>query len=503
MMFGQNMYDALRYSQQYYDGTARSLSMGNALASLGGDLGALSYNPAASGVYRYTELAVTPMLYTNLSRTEYTGNKDNQNMTRFVLSNAGWVGGFKTGNKKGFMGMNFAIAVNQTNNFNFRTSASGTEAYSSFLASLAANMPAGTTGYGLDMPDNNSDAPFYNGNASWTSVLAWNTGLLDTLDTPDFFIGATENITPDGIFMIPGNLKQKFYNERKGYIQDVVFNASGNISDILFFGASVTLQSIYFSEYSSFSETAEEPRLFQTGFSRFTSEYRENTTGLGLNFKAGFIVRPIAGLSIGGSISTPDLMYLKGEWRESMSGETVQFGASSLDSPIGISDYRITAPFKLNLGAGYTLGNLMAVGIDYERTDYSSIKMSDTHGNEDIFDDDNHAIASDFKAVNNIRAGIEYRITPKLAIRLGYNYYDAADKYSDKRHYASAGFGYVSKNGFFMDLAYQHQCNYNSESYTLYDDYYSNINPNIPVDAPVLKEKYKNWKLLFTFGLRF
>ncbi|MBO7255971.1 MAG: TonB-dependent receptor, partial [Bacteroidales bacterium] len=51
--YSQNMYDALRYSQLYYEGTARSMGLGNAMVSLGGDLGALSYNPAASGVYRY------------------------------------------------------------------------------------------------------------------------------------------------------------------------------------------------------------------------------------------------------------------------------------------------------------------------------------------------------------------------------------------------------------------------------------------------------------------
>jgi len=51
----QNRYDALKYSQQFYEGSARSIAMGNAFTSLGGDLGVLSINPASSAVYRYSE----------------------------------------------------------------------------------------------------------------------------------------------------------------------------------------------------------------------------------------------------------------------------------------------------------------------------------------------------------------------------------------------------------------------------------------------------------------
>ena len=56
----QTAYDALRYSEQYAEGTARSVAMGNAFVALGGDLGSFSLNPASSAVYKYSEVVFTP-----------------------------------------------------------------------------------------------------------------------------------------------------------------------------------------------------------------------------------------------------------------------------------------------------------------------------------------------------------------------------------------------------------------------------------------------------------
>lgn len=177
----QYTFNALQLSSQYYDGTARSLAMGNAMTALGGDLGALSYNPAASGVYRYTEFTLTPSVYSASASTTFLGNTSKDSRTRFALSNVGWVGAFETGRTRGLLNFNLAITANQTNNFAFSSSGSGTQNGSSYLGSLAASVPQGVFGYDMDMYDDYDEYPFYNSNASWTQVLAWNAGLMDTL----------------------------------------------------------------------------------------------------------------------------------------------------------------------------------------------------------------------------------------------------------------------------------------------------------------------------------
>ena len=487
--------NALLFSSQFYDGTARSVAMGNAMTALGGDLGALSYNPAASGVYRYTEITLTPSVYSSIANSSFLNNTMQSDKSRLSLSNVGWVGSFETGRTRGLVNFNFAITANQSNNFAWRSSGSGIQNSSSYLGSIAAGMSAtGVDANSLTMPENDPTLPFYRNPSSW--VLGWNTGLIDTVtNTNGTFKGATENVNGSN-FNIPGSLNQSYYRERTGYVEDIIFNFAGNVSDIFFFGVNLTLQSIWMNEYTSISETAVNPNLFDSGFTDFTREYRMTTSGLGVNVEAGFIVRPVAGLTIGGSISTPTWMFLNETWMESMNGNT-SLGRAAIDSPLGENSYRITSPFRWNVGVGYTVGGFLALAVDYERTNYSNIVLADNSGNSSLYQADNEYISTYYRAVNNVRAGIEAWPIPQLALRLGYNYYSSPDRYFDlSRHYASAGIGFRALSGFFIDLAYQQQCNQSLSSFQLYDNYDN-------FTAPIADEKFRDWKILLTLGWRF
>lgn len=485
--------NALLFSSQFYDGTARSVAMGNAMTALGGDLGALSYNPAASGVYRYTEITLTPSVYSSIANSSFLNNTMQSDKSRLSLSNVGWVGSFETGRTRGLVNFNFAITANQSNNFAWRSSGSGIQNSSSYLGSIAAGMSAtGVDANSLTMPENDPTLPFYRNPSSW--VLGWNTGLIDTV-TNGTFKGATENVNGSN-FNIPGSLNQSYYRERTGYVEDIIFNFAGNVSDIFFFGVNLTLQSIWMNEYTSISETAANPSLFDSGFTDFTREYRMTTSGLGVNVEAGFIVRPVAGLTIGGSISTPTWMFLNETWMESMNGNT-SLGRAAIDSPLGENSYRITSPFRWNVGVGYTVGGFLAIGVDYERTNYSNIVLADNSGNSSLYQADNEYISTYYRAVNNVRAGIEAWPIPQLALRLGYNYYSSPDRDFDlSRHYASAGIGFRALSGFFIDLAYQQQCNQSLSSFQLYDNYDN-------FTAPIADERFRDWKILLTLGWRF
>lgn len=498
--------NALLFSSQFYDGTARSVAMGNAMTALGGDLGALSYNPAASGVYRYTEITLTPSVYSSITNTSFLGNTMQADKSRLSLSNVGWVGSFETGRTRGLLNFNFAITANQSNNFAWRSSGSGIQNSSSYLGSIAAGMSAPAVdanrpvdANSLTMPENDPTLPFYRNPSSW--VLGWNTGLIDTV-TNGTFKGATENVNGSN-FNIPGSLNQSYYRERTGYVEDIIFNFAGNVSDIFFFGVNLTLQSIWMNEYTSISETAANPSLFDSGFTDFTREYRMTTSGLGVNVEAGFIVRPVAGLTIGGSISTPTWMFLNETWMESMNGNT-SLGRAAIDSPLGENSYRITSPFRWNVGVGYTVGGFLALAVDYERTNYSNIVLADNSGNSSLYQADNEYISTYYRAVNNVRAGIEAWPIPQLALRLGYNYYSSPDRDFDlSRHYASAGIGFRALSGFFIDLAYQQQCNQSGSSFQLYDNIIDANDGSILTAAPVTVERFRDWKILLTLGWRF
>ena len=69
----QNHLDALRYSDQNINGTARYSAMAGAFGSLGAEFAALSSNPAGIGMYQFSEITFTPSLNFNSTKSYYKG----------------------------------------------------------------------------------------------------------------------------------------------------------------------------------------------------------------------------------------------------------------------------------------------------------------------------------------------------------------------------------------------------------------------------------------------
>ena len=59
---GQTAADAFLFSENNYEGTARTMAMGNAFTALGGDIGSATFNPAGTAVANYSQFSFTPGL---------------------------------------------------------------------------------------------------------------------------------------------------------------------------------------------------------------------------------------------------------------------------------------------------------------------------------------------------------------------------------------------------------------------------------------------------------
>ena len=77
--FAQTIFDGLRYSQNELLGTARYQAMSGAFGALGGDLTALSDNPAGSAIYNSSSGAIS----LGLTDTENTASYFNTNTSSF------------------------------------------------------------------------------------------------------------------------------------------------------------------------------------------------------------------------------------------------------------------------------------------------------------------------------------------------------------------------------------------------------------------------------------
>ena len=494
--YAQNYIDALRYSQYFYEGTARSSAMGNALTAVGGDLGALSVNPAASGVYRHGEFIITPSLTNTSESALYSSLRSQDDRSRFGISSLGYVGNISSSNNQnGLVRLNYSVGANKTNNFTSRSSIIGHGINTSWLASLAVNT-GGIDAREMDMTHEKDDYPFRNSGASWAAILAWNTCLLDTLPDggPKAYIAAIEDLDGYDIYQ-PNSLNQRMYSQSSGNITEYYINIGGNVSNKFFFGATLTYQSIWYEYYERYTENSINPQHFQTGFRELTHTYNQSASGSGVNLKLGLIFLPVSYLRLGASLSTPTLTTMNEEWRNQMSASFIDdnFDASS---PLGKYRYKLRSPMRVNLGAAVTIPKVGLISVDYENVDYRNIKMIDID-NSGEFGTDNYIIERDYKSVNNLRIGTEFILSDYFLLRAGYNYYDSPYRYStDTRHIASGGLGFKSTNGFFVDLAVQLQTNKSTSEFTFYDKYATQ-------EPPLARTESNYWRVLMTLGMKF
>lgn len=496
--YAQNAYDALRFSQQYTEGTARSAAMGNAFTALGGDMGSITINPASTAVYRYSEFAITPSVAGMSGSTSYLGGSASENMTKFGVSNFGFVGSYSTGRKNaGLVNWSFGIVLSKQNNFNNAMKVRGRTNSSSWLSALAAN----TNGvYAPSMDIDGSNDPFRYANASWNSILGWNTSLLDTLPgTSDQYIAATENL--DGYdISVGGELEQMFRSISRGNITEATINFGGNFSNKLFAGVNIGIQSVVYKYEERYAEQAADSRDFQTGFDSFTAAYRYKATGTGLNLKAGLIYIPVEWFRVGASISTPTWVYLSEDWDNNMNAKFNDGYNQTIESPLGTYSYRLDTPFRWNIGAALKLGMLGVISADYESVDYTRAKFMATDYDFG-YETENEEIERTLASQKIFRIGAEINAGEAFAVRAGYQHYSspyAGGSSDEARNIGSIGAGYVTSCGasdFFVDLSYQQLLKKGNESFSLYAD--------TEIPAPTGTNRTGNWKLLLTLGFRF
>lgn len=495
--YAQNAYDALRFSQQYSEGTARSVAMGNAFVALGGDMGGLSVNPASSAVYRYSELVFTPSITVSNTESDYLGSLASAGKTRAGIANFGFIGSYSTGRRSGLVNWSVGLVLNKQNNYTNARKVYGVTDESSWLASLAY----GTDGiFAPDMDLNDRNEPFYYSNASWNSILAWNNSLLDTLPgTRDQYYAATENLNGYDI-SVGGELAQRFNAVSTGNTTEAVINWGGNFSNKLFIGVNMGIQSIVYKYEEDYSEEALNSRDFMSGFSYFNAGYRYKATGTGINLKAGLIYLPTEWLRLGASISTPTWFYLSEEWENGMNSEFDDGYKQRLISPLGTYNYRLDTPFRWNVGAALRMGNRGVLSADYERVDYTKAQLRDADY-EFGYDVENSDIKRLFTTQDIIRIGAEVNVNPAFAVRGGFQHYSSpysGGSSDDALSIGSLGIGYVWPCGasdFFIDMTYQQKLQKSSEEFSLYDD--TNI------AAPTGISENSNWKLLVSFGFKF
>ena len=428
-MQAQTSYEAAALLDTDLSGTARYVGMGGAMSALGADVSTMSTNPAGTALYRSWDANlsfggnwVTQRTQSNASGARafnsygsfdnagvvIANKRTNEGIVRFVNF------GFNYHNVKRFGGK-----MNMASNLGGQFSQTGQMAWQAF-----ENQDVFYEDF-----DPMDDKGFFKNNYYKEDWLGW----LALMGAQGFLIDQTAlggeidgEVYPDGNFYPSYN--NNYSEVVRGGIDAYDFNLSLNLVDAVYLGATLTKYDVDRKMESVYSET------FADGNYTLQNFYR--TTGSGYDLKFGLIVRPFAESSfrVGLSASTPTIYTLRDynsailnstisftdnstgeQWSESFEIDTYSKDAYGGDC---YTDYTMIAPSKVNVSLGGTIGTSLALGAEYEYTNYGATKLYYGDGVENM--DMNAHTNENFKGQHTLRLGAE-KTFGTFYTRLGYN----------------------------------------------------------------------------------
>ncbi len=476
-ILAQNDLDAIKFSQTFEGGTARSLSMGGAFSSLGMDLSTLATNPAGLAISRHSYLVFSPQLGYTSVQGDLLGEKHSDDRYNYKLNNFGVSKSFMNdGIDNGWRGISFGLSYNKIKNFNSSSIVKGINNESSMLDNFMLNSD------GI-LPNNLGTREYYAYNAYLTDY--------DTISL----------LYNHPLYQNYGET-QKRVLDRVGNIGEYSFSLAANYADIVYLGFTFGIQNVYFKEVSTYTES--DDAGIQPDFSSFTMREHLSTSGSGYNVKMGIIVRPIDQLRLSFAFHTPTVFDLNDTYYLTMES---QFKTPDADGNYGyfldetfdddiVSNYQLTTPATLLAGASFIFPGVGLISADYEYKNFSKMKFK---ASDYDYSDLNDFINSEYKYAHTGRIGIEIIAIPGIALRAGAVYSTPISKnissYAYERMAFSAGGGFNADN-FFLDIGgIYNMYKWQQYSYTLPSDW--------SVAPPLEKYSVGDLSIVATVGFKF
>ncbi len=446
----QNHEDIFRYSNQGLIGSARTLGLGGAWGAVGADASSASINPAGLGLFRRNELMGSLAITSTLSNADYLGNLSSDGRTILNIPNLGMV--FTNVNQyagkdvtNGVVSTSFALGMNRINNFQTSTNYSGINSNTS-VANFLSNK-ANAAGYDTNAL-NSADFD----NELYAQAL---TGRLILPTSANTYVSIFDSLKD-----YPYNVRQSNTILNKGRVNEWYAGGGVNISNFIYLGGSLVLQSANYSTDNTYSESVTKSSINSTSPTRYSSiviNQTVKTSGYGVGAKLGIIIRPVDFIKLGISYHTPVRLNLTDYYQNSM---TMQYtNGASYNAP-GREDYykyQVVTPGRMTASGALTAGQIGVFTFDYERVDYSQGTLRANDGTSPFFAaNENNKLIYDI--AQNYRMGAEIKISD-IRLRLGYSILGSPFKESviskidGTKQVISAGFGWIYDGSYFFDVA--------------------------------------------------
>ncbi|MBN4047219.1 transporter [bacterium AH-315-P13] len=453
-IYAQDITDAVRYSTDGIYGTARYKAMSGAFGALGGDMSAVSLNPAGSAIFNNSHTSFSLSNFSIDNTTEYFGNTNNSSNSNFELNQAGAAFVFNnTDENSPWRKFVLALSYEQTQNYDndfFAVGINTTSIDSYFLANAQGLRLDEISAFpGESITDAYDDIGAAFGFTNQQAFLGFESYILEPDVDDDANTLYTSNIAS-------GTFNQEYFYAATGYNGKFTINAAIEHQDNLYIG--INLNS-HFINYESSTYLFEENSNVGSLVSEVGFENNLSTIGTGFSFQLGGIAKLSDVIRVGLTYDSPTWFTISEETTQYLATLRDDNGTdvtTILDPQIinVFQDYKLQTPAKVKGSIALVIDKQAIISFDYSRKDYGNTKFKPE--SDQYFSAQNNLISNSLKAANTYKIGGEYRHN-KTSFRAGYKLeespYNDTNFYGDLKGF-SLGLGYNFGNTK-VDVAYE------------------------------------------------
>ena len=407
LSYTQTVDDIIRVSSYYNDGTARFNAMGGAFSSLGGDLSAISINPASSSIFTYNEFGLTIGLDDNNIENNLNGYLSKTKSSAETLNQLGAVWVFTNGKAKFSFAYNLQNVYSYNDDFSF--SGNNSSSIDKYFLYYADGVPSDDL---LIYSDETTQSVYrYLGEnygfGDQQAFLGYQGYVINSLDS------SNNTYESNAIY---NQVIQDIAIERIGNHYKHSVNIGGSYNNHVFFGANLNIHSLEFQERKIFNESgySNNSKLQNVNFNEYY-----NSIGTGFSVQLGSIIK-VRNIRIGISYQTPTWIDFEEENEQILETRVVndnQIKTYSIDpTTVNIYDrYRFRIPSRSTFGFSHIFSQRGLISLDYEITKYNNAMFTDNDDN--YLNELNYIIDNELYATaQSIRLGGEYRIKNNLSL---------------------------------------------------------------------------------------
>ena len=413
IVLSQSVDEVVRYASEQLNGSARFQAMGGAFGALGGDLSAISNNPAGSSVFAFNEAGASIGIQSFSTDANYLGGSSNVEKSSFDINQAGFVLVLTNPASK-WDKVAFGFNTQTVNNFDKSLFAKGIN-YNRGLEDYFMQNASGISFDTFDFNNNTDDEYAFLGSRHGYATQQAYMGLYTYTITYD---DVSKQYIADGL--VGDGIDQTHEYNTAGRQQLYTLNFSGRYMEKLSLGFNIN---IYAVDYAAYKATKDNYLNNTSNLSQVFFQQELNTLGTGVSFQFGAIYKANDVLRLGLNYSSPTYYELEDEYTEGLETYYLDTTNKIQKEAIYPNIININGPYKFKTAgkvqgsAAFVLGKKGLLSVDYGKKNYASSSVTLPYA------DDTNALNSEInKTLDHatyLRVGGEGRIGD-LSLRAGY-----------------------------------------------------------------------------------